>query len=489
MVPRIYKLVSREYLGTISISDDKVSHTHHRCIAQSPNTMDKEPHTLSAARLPTYISLYKHFHAHPELSNHELQTASTIQTHLLSLRSARHLRITRQIGGHGLVATCHNGPGPTILLRADMDALPIRESTGLAYASTTVVEHEGTAKPVMHACGHDMHVTCLLAAAEILTSPSCTGNWSGTLLLIFQPAEERGSGAAAMVADPHWAQIPRPDFLFGQHVVSSLPAGLVGLRQGTIMAGAESLRITLFGRGGHASQPHRAVDVSVLAANVVVRLQQIVSREIRPDDVAVLTAIPLSSGAAENILPDSLEVGVDIRFTSAETRVRLLEAVERVARAECMASNCPRDPEFRTSRQFPLTVNDPFLTKCLSECFALKFGDKGINTDIPVATIAEDFPNLAVTSDGQQLPYVFWLLGCGDEARYDLQGRMDAKLPPVPMNHSSGFAPVVEQTLKRGAESLVAAALCGFTAGVKGPSEVAGELGQQQGRGKMEAKL
>ncbi|ETN36196.1 uncharacterized protein HMPREF1541_08473 [Cyphellophora europaea CBS 101466] len=403
--------------------------------------------------LTRYEELYKHLHTNPELSNAESETCKLIRAKLAAWSN---LEIHSGIGGYSIVGVFRNGDGPTVLLRADTDALPVRETTGLPYQSTATSSFQGVERPVMHACGHDMHITSLLGATEVLVSRA-QNHWSGTLIVLFQPAEERGTGAQAMVEDGLWSKVPKPDYLFGQHVVANLPAGVIGLRSGPIMAGAESMRCRVYGRGGHASQPHRAIDAGLLAANCAVRLQQVVSRELVPGDTAVLTTVPLSAGVAENIIPDDIEIGVDIRFVKRETRDRLRSSIRRIIEAECQASNSPWPPSFTTTRSFPLTVNDSGLTGLLKTGFSKHF-EEMLNPEIVISTIAEDFPNL---SQGQ--PYVFWHLGCSDPSRFDLEGRSDAILPPVPMNHSSGFAPSVQPTLRTGIESLVLASLLGFS--------------------------
>ncbi|GKT96435.1 LOW QUALITY PROTEIN: metal-dependent amidase/aminoacylase/carboxypeptidase [Colletotrichum tofieldiae] len=267
-----------------------------------------------------YEELYKYFHAHPELSNLEAQTAKAVAEQLSQLQA---FDITTNIGGHGLVGVLKNGPGNTILLRADIDALPIKEETGLSYASTVnMSDVEGIMRPVMHACGHDMHMACLLAAAERLVK--LKQEWSGTLIVLFQPAEERGTGAKAMIDDGLYDKhkIPVPDFVLGQHVMA-MRAGSVGSKTGTIMAGADSMKITLSGLGGHGSQPHRTVDPAVMAAHVVVRLQSIVSREINPSDISVITVGSLHAGQTENVIADSAEIGLDIRSVRPETPIGL----------------------------------------------------------------------------------------------------------------------------------------------------------------------
>ena len=236
--------------------------------------------------LQEYESFYKHLHAHPELSLHEKETASAVAEHQALSAYTLHT----SIGGHGLAGVLRNGDGPTVLLRADMDALPIEEQTGLEYASKVTMADstsDNAKKPVMHACGHDMHVACLLAAASWLASSDIQQQWSGTLIVLFQPNEERGEGARAMVNDSLYDKVPTPDVVLAQHV---LPArtGTVSVKSGTMVAAADSFKITVFGRGGHGSMPHLCVDPVVLASSIVMRLQGIVAREVDPSDMAVL---------------------------------------------------------------------------------------------------------------------------------------------------------------------------------------------------------
>jgi len=333
-----------------------------------------------------------------------------------------------------------------------MDALPILEKTGLPYASTVTAQGaDGLPTPVMHACGHDMHMTCLLAAAETLVK--LRDSWSGTLIILFQPAEERGTGAKAMVDDGLYDRIPVPDYVLGQHVMS-MRAGSVGFRAGTIMAGADSLRITLFGSGGHGSQPHRTVDPAVLAAHVVVRLQSIVSREVDYNDVAVLTVGSIQAGKTENIIADHATIGLDFRSVSLATRAKLLSAIERVVKAECMASGVGKEPLIEVTRNLPKTVNDEAMANRLEVAFGQHF-EGSFDPDIPVTTIAEDF---SILGTSQGVPCVFWHWGGIDPALWDEKSRQ-GRLLDIPVNHSSGFAPVVHPTMRTGVDALCVAAL------------------------------
>ncbi|KAK2015721.1 amidohydrolase [Colletotrichum eremochloae] len=401
-----------------------------------------------------YEALYKHLHAHPELSNLEAQTAKAVAEQLSQFQA---FDITTDIGGHGLVGLMKNGPGATILLRADMDALPIKEATGLPYASTvTMPDIEGVMRPVMHACGHDMHMTCLLAAAERLVKMK--REWSGTLIVLFQPAEERGTGAKAMVEDGLYDKhkIPVPDFVFGQHVMA-MRAGTVGTKTGTIMAGADSMKITLSGLGGHGSQPHRTVDPAVMAAHVVVRLQSIVSREINPSDISVVTVGSLHAGQTENVIADSAEIGLDIRSVRPETREKLLASIRRVVEAECAASGATAAPLFKMTRHLPVTVNDDSMTTTLSASFKEHFGNE-FDSNITATTISEDFSVLA-TSQGK--PCAFWHWGGIEPGLWD-QKLDEGKVDEIPANHTARFAPVIQPTLKTGIDALCIAALTFF---------------------------
>lgn len=403
----------------------------------------------------TYQRLYEDFHAHPELSNQERRTASLIQAHLEALGCLDEIHC--QIGGHGVVGVSKNGQGNVVLLRADMDGLPLLEKTDLKYASKMEMTdaRDGVKKPVMHACGHDLHMTSLLAATEILVK-HLRHAWQGTLVVVFQPAEERGTGASAMVQDGLYDKVPRPHYSLGQHVVANLPAGHIGLKPGVIMTGADSIIYKLFGRGSHASQPHRSVDPSIMAANLVLQLQTIVSRETSPNDLVVVSAVPLTSGVAENIIPDELQVGVDVRTADPITRRQVLESVDRKVSAVCLAAGTPRSAERTMTRHFPATSNNTAMTQKLEECFANVFKHR-YEAGIPTSTIAEDFPNLCEGS-----PYVFWHLGSGDSEKYSLNPPGEDQKPLIPMNHTSTFSPVVDITLKTGMEALVAGALTFF---------------------------
>lgn len=399
--------------------------------------------------LTPYENLYKHLHAHPELSLQEKSTSQKVAAFLSQLEA---FEIHTNIGGYGLAGVLRNGAGKTVLLRADMDALPVKELTGLPYASSvTVRDADGVEKPVMHACGHDMHMSCLLAAAETLTNIQHA--WSGTLIVLFQPNEERGAGAQAMVDDGLYSKIPVPDYVFGQHVMR-MRAGSVGSRPGTIMTAADSLKITIYGRGGHGSLPHQTVDPALLAAHIVVRLQGIVSREVDPSDLAVVTVGSLHAGQTENVIADQAEIGLDFRTVKPETRQKITSAVVRIVEAECMASGSPKPPLFTPTRRFPPTSNDTHVASRLAASFEKHF--ENFDGDTPRANVSEDFSTLG-TCKG--IPCCFWFIGCIDAELWDKVQREDNPQEEIPGNHSALFAPVIQPTMKIGVDALCMAAL------------------------------
>lgn len=398
--------------------------------------------------LAPYEDLYKYFHAHPELSRQEQTTSETLAAHLARLNV---YELHTHIGGYGLAGVFRNGTGKTVLLRADMDALPVKELTGLPYASTaTMRDADGTVKPVMHACGHDMHITCLLAAAETLAQ--LRHAWRGTLIVLFQPDEERGGGAQAMVADGLYDRVPVPDYVLGQHVMR-MRAGSVGSRAGAIMAAADSMKITVFGRGGHGSQPHQTVDPVLLAAHIVVRLQGIVSREIDPGELAVVTVGSLQAGQTENVIADRAEIGVDFRSVRGEVREQIVAAIRRIVEAECVASGSPRPPVFTPTRRFPPTVNDGDVAARVAATFATHFDD--FDADVPRTNVSEDFSTLATC---RGIPSCFWLLGGIDPELWD-RAQAESRMEDIPGNHSALFAPVIQPTMRAGVDALCLAAL------------------------------
>ncbi len=393
-------------------------------------------------------SLYMDLHRHPELSFQEFRTAAVVEEHLTTLGFDVHTTI----GGTGVVGVLDNGDGPVVLLRADMDGLPVEELSGLDYASTaTARDHTGQFVPVMHACGHDVHVTALIGAAEELVATS--DEWAGTLIVLFQPAEEHGGGAQVMVDDGLYDLIPTPDVVLGQHV-TPLPAGVLSLHDGVTMAGDDSLRITLHGVGGHGSRPEATVDPIVMAANVVQRLQQVVSRGIAATESVVITVGQLHAGTKNNIIPSSATLGLSVRTFDDAVRTTVLRAIERVVQAEAGAAGSPTAPEVIYEERYPVTVNHTDSVARLREAFTSEFGARQI-VDVGVVSGSEDVGNLALAAGA---PLVYWFLGGADPALFEGMTDTDRMPANIPSNHSPYFAPVLQPTLTRGVEALVIAA-------------------------------
>ncbi|QXW03516.1 MULTISPECIES: amidohydrolase [Rhodococcus] len=396
---------------------------------------------------PTLANLYKDLHSHPELGFQEHRTAEIVATRLTSLG----FDVTTGIGKTGVVGVLKNGPGPTALLRADMDALPVKEDTGLDYASTvTATDQNGKTVPVAHACGHDLHTTCLLGAAQILSTD--TASWSGTLLLVFQPAEELGAGSQAMVDDGLFDKVPKPDVVLGQHV-APLPAGKIAGHAGPSYAGSDSLRVRLVGKGAHGSMPENSVDPVVMAAETVLRLQTIVSREVPSTAIAVLTVGSIHAGDAANVIPGEAELQLNIRSYDSAVRERILSSVDRIVRGEAATAGAPEEPTITEIERFPIVVNDPAALGKTLDAFASWLGEDNI-LDPGAGAGSEDVGILA-TSSGAQLSY--WLLGGTDPSLFTTGDMSDPALRTVPSNHSPHYAPVIEPTLTIGVSALVTA--------------------------------
>jgi amidohydrolase len=397
--------------------------------------------------LPGLESIYKDIHAHPELSMQETRTAGIAADHL---RAAGY-EVTPGVGRTGLVGLLRNGEGPVIMLRADMDALPVKEATGLPYAST-VTASEGTGKsvPVMHACGHDMHVTWLIGACRLLAKSREA--WKGTLMAVFQPAEETAAGAQAMIDDGLFQRFPKPDVVLGQHVMS-LPAGMIAGRAGATTSAADSLQIRFFGRGAHGSMPEASIDPVVMAASTVMRLQTIVSREVAANEAAVVTIGVLQAGAKENVIPDEAIIKLNVRTFDEGVRKRVLAAIERIVNAEAAASGAPDKPEITTLDRYSLVTNDPEATKRVRDAFRGHFPPGRVQETRPT-TASEDFGSFGAEWGA---PSVFWFVGGIDPGIY-AQAKKDGRLGDIPTNHNPRFAPVIHPTLETGVETLVVAA-------------------------------
>jgi len=378
---------------------------------------------------------YRHLHAHPELSSQETQTAAEITQRLEGFGFQ-----VQQVGG-GVVGVLANGPGSTVLARADIDALPVTEQTGLPYASTVTTEDEtGATVGVSHVCGHDVHVTCLLGAAELFAAHR--ESWAGTLIALFQPAEETAAGSQAMLDDGLTSRVPQPDVAFAQHVLNH-EAGVVGTQPGPVLSAGDSIRITVHGKGSHGSMPHLSVDPVVLAAAIVMRLQTVVSRETKPGEFAVVTVGSSIAGTKSNIIPDHAVLLVNVRTYDVGVRKTVLAGIERIVRAECEAAGSPQPPTFDYYDQYPLTDNDPDVTATVHDAFRAHFGDDRVIT-LGRVTASEDFSRIP---DAFGVPYTYW--GVGGFA----PGR--TAYP----NHSPFFAPDIQPTLDAGTEAIVVAAL------------------------------
>jgi hippurate hydrolase len=398
--------------------------------------------------LPDLETLYTDIHAHPELSMQETRTAGLAADRL---RAAGY-DVTTGIGKTGVVGLLCNGDGPTVMLRADMDALPVKEATGLPYASTvTATDRDGTTVPVMHACGHDMHVTWLVGATTLFAR--AREAWHGTLLAVFQPAEETAQGAQAMIDDGLFDRFPKPDVVLGQHVMA-MPAGVLGSRAGVITSAADSLQIRLFGRGAHGSMPQASIDPVVMAAATVMRLQTIVSRELAATEAAVVTVGSLQAGTKENVIPDEAVIKLNVRTFDEGVRTRVLSAIERIVNAEAAASGAPKPPEITPLDRYALVRNDPQVTRRVADAFRRYFSDERVHDTGPTSA-SEDFGSFGAEWDA---PSVFWFVGGTDQDTY-AKAKAAGRLGEIPTNHNPRFAPVLHPTLETGVEAPVVAAL------------------------------
>ena len=397
--------------------------------------------------LPELESTYKDIHSHPELSMQETRTARIAETHLKTLG----FDVTAGVGKTGVVGLIRNSDGPTVMLRADMDALPIQEATGLDYASNAVgTGPDGAKVPVAHSCGHDMHVACLMGAASLLAKDRKT--WKGTLMVVFQPGEEIGEGAQAMIDDGLFERFPKPDVVLGQHVMS-LPSGKIDWRDGVVTSAADSLQIRMFGRGAHGSMPEASIDPVVMAASTVLRLQTIVSREVAPTDSAVLTIGSLQAGTKENVIPDEAIIKLNVRTFDEGVRKHVLASITRIVNAEAQAAGAPRPPEITPLDQYSLVTNDPTATKRVVDAFREYFPEGSIEQTKPTMA-SEDFGCFGAQWHSTS---VYWFIGGAYPETYATAKR-EGKLNTLPTNHNPRFAPVLHPTIETGVKALVVAA-------------------------------
>lgn len=400
----------------------------------------------SADLLASLESIYKDLHANPELSMQEHRTAGIATKWLRDCG----YEVTEGVGGTGVVGILHNGEGPTVLVRADMDALPIKESTGLAYASAkTGVDRFGQKTFIAHSCGHDIHIAWLMGATRILSDNR--DRWHGTIVAVFQPGEETGQGARAMIEDGMVKRFPKPDVTLAQHVMPLL-AGKIGWRIGTMLSAGDSWEVALFGRGAHGSMPQKSIDPVVMAAATVMRLQTVVAREVAMTDSAVVTVGTLQAGLNENIIPDHALLRLNIRTFKDEVRKRVLAAVRRIIESEAAASGAPKPPQFSVLSEFPLTRNDEAATRRAVDAFAQHFGADQVVEIVP-ATASEDF---GLFGTAWNVPTVMWVVGGIDPVKYE-DARKAGKIDELPVNHAPDFAPAIEPTLRVGIEAMLTA--------------------------------
>ena len=395
-------------------------------------------------------ALYRELHAHPELSGKEKETAARMAAEL----AAAGLAVHTGIGGNGVVGILENGPGPAVMIRCDMDALPVAERTGLPYASTvmTSVETRAVKVGVMHACGHDLHMAVMVGAIRLLSATRDA--WSGTLLAVAQPAEETGAGARAMVRDGIFTKFPRPDAALALHVDPNIEAGKIGYRPGIISAGSTSLDITVRGIGGHAAHPHQSVDPVVLSARLILALQTIISRETDPREMAVLTVGAVHGGTKHNAIPDEVMLRVNIRYNTEAVRDRMLASIGRMIRGIALSAGVPDEllPLIRRpGESTPPMVNDPELTERVRAGLVPVLGEENVIL-IPQLTGSEDF---SVFSDGDPpVPVCYLRLGAADPLELEESRRTGRDLPYL---HNSRFAPPTDPTIRTGSIAMAAA--------------------------------
>ena len=414
--------------------------------------------------LEVFSKIYQDIHKNPELGTHEARTAAIASAHLKGLN----FKVTENIGGHGTVGVLANGSGSTVLLRADMDALPIRENTQLPYASTKIFkDNTGKETPIMHACGHDMNVTNLMATAELLTHTK--SKWSGTLICLFQPNEENGAGAKAMVEDGLFKHIPKPDLCLAQHC-DYRRSGNIAIRSGPCESAADSFLVTIHGHAGHASKPESCIDPIVISSYIIVRLQSIVSRVVPPQETVVITCGSIHGGDAHNNIPPSVEFKLNIRTYNNEVRAKVLASMRRIIETECEGAGTPKKPDIKRTHEYPLTDNDAKMSAELRTLFEESFGRDNVETMEKLAG-SEDFPNLALPNG---TPYVIWFQGATAVETYDEAVR-EGKVDKLPQIHSDNFAPSIESTMTTGIRAFSLAALYYLTKKVKNTTDASGQ--------------
>jgi hippurate hydrolase len=405
------------------------------CILASAQNSSLDKQVSSA--LPEAQNLYLDLHQHPELSSHETRTAAELANRLRTLG----YEVTEHVGGTGVVAILKNGPGPTVMLRTELDGLPVEEKTGLPYASKVHAKDDtGRDVGVMHACGHDVHMASLFGTASIMAHNK--DSWHGTLMLIGQPAEETITGADRMIKDGLFTRFPKPDIGIAMHDTNNLSVGQVGITPGYAKANADSLKITVYGKGGHGAQPHTTIDPVLIAARIAVTLQSIVAREIKPGDAAVITVGYIQAGTKNNIIPDNAQMGLTVRSFKPEVRQHLLAAIERVAKGEAMAAGAEKMPLVEKYESTGAVYNDPVLTKHLAATLEGVLGKGTVVTEDQIMT-SEDYSYFVE----QGIPSFYFTLGVADPQKL---AEAKAAGKQLPSNHSPLFAPVAEPSIKTG---------------------------------------
>lgn len=414
------------------------------CVAASLTLLVCSPANAESL-WPILQPLYEDLHAHPELSFQETATAAKMAERLKGLG----FEVATGVGRTGVVGILKNGPGPTVMLRTELDALPVEEKTGLPFASKATGKNPaGETVPVMHACGHDVHMTAWIGAATTLANDR--KSWHGTLMMVGQPAEEIGGGAQAMLDDGLFTRFPRPDFALAIHDNDSLAAGTVAVKGGPLLASADSVTIVVYGKGGHGARPHKTIDPIVIAAKIVLSLQTLVSRENDPFDPAVVTVGSIHGGTKHNIIPDEVRMQLTVRAYKAEVRDRLLRGIERIARAEATAADAPKPPDVTLSDRSPVTVNDAALAARVGAALRKGLGEARVSEAIPIMG-AEDFSQYAAAG----VPILMMWVGAVNPQTLERAQRDGTMLPGL---HSSLFAPDAMPTIMTGVEALVTAA-------------------------------
>jgi len=403
--------------------------------AQTASTNNSTLTAEANSVYPQVQTLYMDLHQHPELSLHEVNTAAKLAARLRELG----YDVTEKVGGTGVVGVLRNGAGPTVMLRTELDALPVEEKTGLPYASTVHTKDDaGHDVSVMHACGHDVHMAAWVGTATVMAQTK--KDWHGTLILVAQPAEERGMGAKNMVADGLFTRFPKPDVGVALHTGNTLPAGKVGFTPEYAASNADSVNITIYGKGGHGASPETTVDPIVIAARVILSLQTIVSREIKPGQAAVITVGYIQGGTKNNIIPDEAHLGLTVRSYTPEVRNHLLSAIERVTKAEAEAAGAPKPPLVQVVESADALYNDPKLAKRMTQVLIQALGADNVVKEPPIMA-SEDY---SVFVEAGVPSFYFWL-GVADPVKFK---EAQASGNQLPSNHSPFFAPDMEPSLK-----------------------------------------